>query len=99
MAFMDELKNAGKLALNKSKEFGDIALKKGKELGNTAKTNLDIVGLESEIETLYKKIGKIIFEEEINCENDEVKKLCYEIKAKKQSIEDKKKSLENNGNL
>lgn len=81
--------------VDKLKEFGNVALEKGKELGTAAKTHVEILSLENEIEKCKAKIGDIIVTEKIKVDNDEISDCVAKIKNLTKDLNAKKEELNN----
>lgn len=79
--------------VDKLKEFGNVALEKGKELGTAAKTHVEILGIENEIEKCKAKIGDIIVTEKIKIDNDEISECVSKIKSLTKDLNAKKEEL------
>lgn len=79
--------------VDKLKEFGNVALEKGKELGTAAKTHVEILGIENEIEKCKAKIGDIIVTEKIKIDNDEINECVSKIKSLTKDLNAKKEEL------
>ena len=72
-----------------------MALEKGKELGTAAKTHVEILSLENEIEKCKAKIGDIIVTEKIKVDNDEISDCVAKIKNLTKDLNAKKEELNN----
>lgn len=79
--------------VDKLKEFGNVALEKGKELGTAAKTHVEILSLENEIEKCKAKIGDVIVTEKIKVDNDEISDCVAKIKSLTKDLNAKKEEL------
>lgn len=96
MDFVDKLKEFSSVAVEKGKELGSAALEKGKELGTAAKTHVEILSLENEIEKCKAKIGDVIVSEKIKVDNDEINDCVAKIKSLTKDLNDKKEELNAN---
>lgn len=47
--------------VGKAKEFAGVAGKKANELTARAKTNLSMIDVETDLENLYKSLGKVVY--------------------------------------
>ena len=82
--------------VDKLKELGNVALEKGKELGSAAKTHVEILSIESEIEKCKAKIGDVIVSEKIKVDNDEINDCVAKIKSLTKDLNAKKEELNAN---
>ena len=98
MDFVDKLKEFSSVAVEKGKELGSAALEKGKELGTAAKTHVEILSLENEIEKCKAKIGDIVVNEKIKIDNSEINDCITKIKSLTKDLKAKKEELDSNKN-